>query len=154
MFRFTNLWFNSLEGTLPIDMIWFMSFKQIGATNIWFLYYVFKTSNKNQTWKGILKKNKTRIISKGPPPKKTNLLFQMGGLTAVCHFFGRNQPWSLFVSPRRASSCAAGCHAPAEEGERAVPHEAGIPVAALSGGETIWMGSDLMNRMNVMILAN
>lgn len=31
----------------------------------------------------------------------------MGGLTAVCHFFGRNQPWSLFVSPRIQEPLAA-----------------------------------------------
>ena len=88
------------------------------------------------------------------PPKKNKSSLSNGGLNGSLPFLWPEPAVVAirFTQDPRASSCAAGCHAPAEEGERAVPHEAGTRVAPLSGGETIWMGSDLMNRMNVMIL--
>ena len=104
----------------------------------WFLYYGFKKIEKNQTWKGISKKNENHF-QKGPP-QKTNLLFQMGGLTPVY------QPWSLFVSSRMQEPLAAQLDATLQR------KKGNEPYLMRSGGETIWMGSDLMNRMNVVIL--
>ena len=97
-----------------------------------------KKSKKTKHERESQKKNR-ESFPKGPPPKNQSSLSNGGpnaSLPAVVAV--------RFIQDARASSCAAGCHAPTEEGERAVPHEAGMPVAPLSGGETIWMGSDLI----------
>lgn len=101
------------------------------------------SKHKKQTKpeKGISKKTR-ESFPKPLPPKKTQSSLSNGGAISTSR-----ARCSLQLEDPRASSCAAGCHAPAEEGERAVPHEARVPgvgapcVAPVDLGGLIWMGS-------------
>lgn len=94
-----------------------MSFKQTGATKKMIPLLRIQKNRKKPNMKGNLKK-KRESFPKGPPQKNQSSLSNGGpnaSLPAVVAV--------RFIQDARAPSCAAGCHAPTEEGERAVPHE-------------------------------